>query len=204
MIFAILHERVSIVKYFIHEKNASLSVPVDGLLPIHYACVVGNFEILNEILSTDEGSQQVNIQNQYLYTPLHMAVSNSHLKCVILLLKYGAVTNFAGFNQRIPESGNTPLHICARLSDTKIAEALLSKGASLKITNSYNETPIEMCKKFGNEKMGNYFQSIKENPSLIKPFPDIYEKYISKSVILSMQNEIAEMKKVIEDLKNSK
>ena len=192
LIFAILHERVSIVKYFIHEKKASLMVGVDGFLPIHYASAVGNFEILEDILSTEEGGNQVNIQNNDFYTPLYFAVAHSHLKCVLLLLKKGAFTNFSPY-QNVPQSLNTPLHICAKLQDTTIAEALLSKGADLYLENSMKETPFDTCKAFNNQKMMSYFTKVLQNQSIVRPFSELCEKYLD--------NETTKLKQEIDDLK---
>ena len=197
LVFAILHERVSIVKYFIHDKKASLLVSVGGFLPIHYASAVGNFEILEDILSTEEGEKQINIQHQYLYTPLHLAVANSHLKCVLLLLKKGAFTNFSHY-QQIPPSQNTPLHLCAKLQDTRIAEALLSKGASLQFTNSNNETPLDTCKAFNNQKMLNYFTKVSENPSLVRPFSELCDEYLDDER-KKMKDQLEEMRKKLEE-----
>ena len=201
LIFAILHERVSIVKYFIHEKNASLMVGVDGFLPIHYASAVGNYEILEDILSTEEGENQVNIQNNDFYTPLYFAVAHSHLKCVLLLLKKGALTNISKFTN-LPQSLNTPLHLCARLQDTTIAEALLSKGASFSIVNSMNETPFDTCKTFNNQKMMNYFIKVSQNPSLVRSFSDLCDIYLDNETT-KLRNELEELKKKFNEL-NSK
>ena len=196
LVFAILHERVQIVHFFIHDKKANLNKPVDGFLPIHYASAVGNYDILADILSTEDGIKQVNMPHKYLYTPLHMAVAHSHLKCVILLLKKGASPNFTS-SYEPPITLNTPLHLCARLQDTKIAEALLAKKANLDFVNAKKETPINTCQAFNNQKMLEYLLKVKEDPSIVRDFSELCDEYLNDDR-KKMSEEIEQLKKLLE------
>ena len=91
LVLAILHEKTQIIEYFIKDKNANLSVDVGGLYPIHYACIMGNIDIINIIIAKDPTS--VNKLNKFNYSPVHVAAANNHTKAVLLLLKNGASPN---------------------------------------------------------------------------------------------------------------
>jgi len=60
LILAILYERVEIVEYMIEKKGASLSISVNGLFPIHYACVVGRIDILSIIIKNSKDRTEIN------------------------------------------------------------------------------------------------------------------------------------------------
>lgn len=67
LVFAILYERTDIVKYLLVEKHANLTAQVNGLYPIHYASIVGKLDIMQIILETAEGREQINLLNDYIH-----------------------------------------------------------------------------------------------------------------------------------------
>ncbi|CAB3403520.1 unnamed protein product [Caenorhabditis bovis] len=68
-------------------------------------------------------------------TPLYVAVEHNNLKAVELLVNNGALINASCL-----PSCETTLHEAVRQKNHKIAEFLLSKGASMKIRNSWKKT----------------------------------------------------------------
>lgn len=52
------------------------------------------------------------------------------------------------FNQNDNKYGNTPLHVAAKLGDFNKVESLLKNGAIPEARNYYNETPMDIIKKY--------------------------------------------------------
>lgn len=71
--------------------------------PLHTAASVGNFEVMNYILSLDEAKNFIDTKNYYDETPLFLAVKENHSQIVKLLLE-----NKANYLEKA-ETGRTPL-----------------------------------------------------------------------------------------------
>lgn len=172
LIFAILCEQTEIVKYLIERKKARMDIAVDGLLPIHFACIVGLKSIVEMIL--DKAPEQINSKNALGYTPLHIACSNEHLQIVLMLIKRGAAVNCIAHN------GNTPLHVAMRNSDTRIAEVLIA--ADDNVVDVRNRPPQnayahDLAGLFNNDKMVKFMKSILSCEVEVPIFEVLYVKY---------------------------
>ncbi|PMD52361.1 ankyrin, partial [Hyaloscypha bicolor E] len=55
--------------------------------PMHFAAMIGHAEMVDFLLSK---GARINAQDVHGATPLHMAISNSHLAVVKLLVQSGA------------------------------------------------------------------------------------------------------------------
>jgi ankyrin repeat protein len=74
------------------------------------------------------------------YTPLHVALSNKHLECFLLLLKFG-------IDPLINQRGNTILHTASR-NVKCLREVLSLKIFPINITNTNGETPLYIATKY--------------------------------------------------------
>ena len=181
LVLAILHQRTDIIEYLIKEKHASLEFKVGGLAPIHYACIIGNTDIIDIIINAgNQTNNCLEMQNDFAYTPLHLAAANNHIKAVLYLLKKGAQPSISQLKTK-PESLNTPLHVAMRGNDTAIAEALISKGASTRDTNALSETPKDTAKFFNNKVMYEYLDKVEKEEIAVRPFEELCRTYLDNS-----------------------
>ena len=207
LVLAILHERTDIIEYLIKEKHASLEFKVGGLAPIHYACIIGNIDIIDIIITA--GNQSINcleMQNDFLYTPLHLAAANNHIKAVLYLLKKGAQPSINHLQNK-PESKNTPLHVAMRGNDTTIAEALISKGASIKEANALGEIPKKTAEYFNNKVMYDYLDKVEKNEIAVRPFDELCRTYLDNSAsesetVKKLTQQVEELTSRLEKLEN--
>ena len=79
----------------------------------------------------------INQQTEDFSTPLHIAVSNSNINTVLILLNEGAEPNMTNSN------GNTPLHLSAKFKDVTIAHILLTFNASINFINNNDFNPLD-------------------------------------------------------------
>ena len=98
---------------------------------LFYTIQTNNIEELKELI---EKGANVNIKNEYNYTPLHYSRSSEITK---LLLGTGANPNSQTMN------GDTPLHYAETKEITKL---LLESGANPNIQNKYGYTPLHFVR----------------------------------------------------------
>eukprot|EP01130_Rhizamoeba_saxonica_P015538 TRINITY_DN7003_c0_g1_i1.p1 TRINITY_DN7003_c0_g1~~TRINITY_DN7003_c0_g1_i1.p1 ORF type:complete len:312 (-),score=66.78 TRINITY_DN7003_c0_g1_i1:56-928(-) len=110
---------------------------------LHYAVQNNNFEVTK--LLVEKGNANVNTQNVYGKTPLHIAISyaceNGQNEDLVLdwvdyLLDVGANPNFSDAN------GVTPLHIASSTGLYNVIEALHENGASLDMKDGEGESAL--------------------------------------------------------------
>ena len=134
MIFDVLSvfhfSQVEVAKKLLEEDSSSLNhASNDTRLPLHNACQVGHFEIVELILSsteaiTDNGSQsqfkQIDLGDNGGETPLALAVNIGSTDIVkMLLVDYNA-------NPSIADSSHTyPIHNAAKSGNVDILRLLL-------------------------------------------------------------------------------
>ena len=204
LVLAILYEKTQIIEYFIKDKNASLLAPVGGLLPIHYACIIGNTEIISLIITAKCSENLINKKNEFGYAPLHLAAANNHIKAVLLLLKYGAKVN----PEPPTESGNTPLHVCMRAPDTLVAEALISYGANVNAKNKLGETPKDTANHFSNDVMSSFLDQVENQTANIRSFDALCKVYLDNDsaaesdTVKELTAQIKELTSRLEKLEN--
>ena len=132
-----------------------MEVGLDGLLPIHYACITGVVPIVQMILEKS-GGQMVNKRTHDGYTPLHIAAANEHLKVVLLLLKHKADTM-----AKATSTGNTPLHVAMRNTGIDVVRVLIAKNdCVLKMENAQRESPVKIAERFNNQKVLEYVTKV--------------------------------------------
>ncbi|XP_054887350.1 ankyrin repeat and SOCS box protein 9-like [Poeciliopsis prolifica] len=102
--------------------------------PIHSAAAKGHPECIEALV---EYRADVDQDIDSLGSPLHVACSNQQLSSVKKLLQLGADANKGA-------SGDSPLHIAARLSSPGLVSALLDHGADRLLVNSEGKRPLDL------------------------------------------------------------
>lgn len=105
-----------------------------GNTSLHHACWKGQSEVVKVLLERDPDS--VNKLNDDGESPLLLAVRQSNMVIVELLLGAGAKTDYADLQ------GVLPLHIAAENGDLFVAKALLAAGADINQRTANGQTPL--------------------------------------------------------------
>ncbi|XP_069010059.1 ankyrin repeat and SOCS box protein 9-like [Embiotoca jacksoni] len=103
--------------------------------PIHRAAARGHPECIEPLV---QYGADVDQHIDELGAPLHVACSSQHLSTVRKLLQLGACVNSGA-------SGESPLHIAARLSSPELASVLLEYGADRFLVNSEGKRPLALA-----------------------------------------------------------
>ncbi|XP_008273857.1 ankyrin repeat and SOCS box protein 9 isoform X2 [Stegastes partitus] len=125
---------VTCVSLLLQHGAASLGTSQSSS-PIHRAAAKGHPECIEPLVQYGADVDQ-HIDN--LGSPLHVACTNQHLSTVKKLLLLGASVNSKA-------SGDSPLHIAARLSSPELVSVLLDHGADRFLTNSEGKRPMDLA-----------------------------------------------------------
>jgi ankyrin repeat protein len=92
---AILDKHFSVITFLL-EKNAKLQIERTIVVKqaLHTATTIGSVDVITALL--DAGAE-IDIQDEFGFTPLHYAVLNGHLRAVEVLLQRGANKNIKFF-----------------------------------------------------------------------------------------------------------
>ena len=107
-----------------------------------------NFEALKKEI---ENGMDVNIQNKYGWTPLHVAIRRDRRDMVAYLLEQGADID------RVDGVGWTPLMEAVMDDMPELCAFLLEKGADVSIKNERGGSAPMLVQKFGRSSMANLF-----------------------------------------------
>jgi ankyrin repeat protein len=99
-----------------------------------------------------ENGMDVNIQNRYGWTPLHIAIRRDRRDMVTYLLDKGADID------KVDGVGWTPLMEAVMDDMPELCALLIEKGADVTIANKRGGTAGLLVKKFGRTSMEKYFQ----------------------------------------------
>jgi len=105
-----------------------------GRTQLHRATVSDIY--LEEVIELLAAGADVNAQDIFGYTPLHLASRNGALSIVKVLLQNNAHINAAS------ERGDTPLHWAIFFEHTAIVEILIKAGADLDAKDEDDATPL--------------------------------------------------------------
>ena len=98
-----------------------------------------------------EKGAELNLQNKYGWTPLHVAIRRDRRDMVAYLLDEGADIN------RLDGVGWTPLMEAVMDDMTELVGFLVEKGADVSIANERGATAAMLVQKFGRESMMKFF-----------------------------------------------
>lgn len=98
-----------------------------------------------------EAGTDVNLQNKYGWTLLHISIRRDRRDMVEYLLDNGADIN------RVDGVGWTPLMEAVMDDMTELCGYLIEKGADTSIANQRGATAAMLVQKFGRESMLKYF-----------------------------------------------
>lgn len=115
-----------------------------GSTPLHYACVIGNADIVMMLL---EAGAAPDIPDREKWTPLHNVCSEGWLKChakfgpghagcVEALIEAGANVNMQS------AAGYTPLHLAYMNKQPEIADKLIRAGADSTLLDKNGRSPL--------------------------------------------------------------
>ncbi|KAM9710037.1 ankyrin repeat and SOCS box protein 9-like isoform 2-T2 [Menidia menidia] len=103
--------------------------------PLHSAAAEGHPECVEALV---RHGADVDQHVEHLGSPLHVACSNRRLDTVRKLLQLGARVD-----GRV--SGDSPLHVAARLSSPELVSVLLEHGADRLLLNSEGKRPLDLA-----------------------------------------------------------
>jgi ankyrin repeat protein len=120
----------------------------------------GLFELLEDIVYVDdlkafkavfENGGNINLQNKYGWTPLHIAIRRDRRDMVQYLIEHGADIN------KKDGVGWTPLMECVMDDKPELCKMLLDAGADTSIANDRGATAPMLVQKFGRTSMMGMF-----------------------------------------------
>ncbi|KAI7816002.1 ankyrin repeat-containing domain protein [Gamsiella multidivaricata] len=109
------------------------------------ACKDDNLDMLEQILSADSSSFDINHTDELGNSALHYAARYGSTGCLEILLYYDGIK----VNAINSDEGDTPLHKAAGYQDVESAldmvQILIRGGASPKIKNKLQQTPVDIA-----------------------------------------------------------
>ena len=107
---------------------------------LYQAAGTGDIKQLQSLISS---GADVNVKNEYGYTPLHRAAEHGYKAVVELLIANGANVNAKD------KAKQTPLHRALRWGQSNVAELLMAKGADVNAKDRNASTPLHYATSWG-------------------------------------------------------
>jgi CDK inhibitor PHO81 len=120
---AAIKGRLDVLKLGVASGVDVHTTDVYGRLPLHYACMHGHVELVQELVNA--APETVNFRDQDSFTPLIHAIVHSKLACVQLLLESGADMSRLGPGEHVP------LNLACQYASLEILEVLLQRSVEM-------------------------------------------------------------------------
>ncbi|KAL2784524.1 ankyrin repeat-containing domain protein [Aspergillus keveii] len=125
-----------LVKYFVLEKGAELSIPnCDGDTPLSKASAMGHGDIVEFLL--DRGAPQV-ANNEGAF-PIHLAAVHDRREILTALLQRDIDPN------TLSAKGRTPILLAAATGQTATIRILVRHGGNVNLPDVHGQTPLYMA-----------------------------------------------------------
>jgi len=103
------------------------------------AASTNNTELLERILSGEQGQANVRSMDEHKRTALHFAAAKGYSEVVEILLRHGADPN------QKDQLGNTALHLAACTNHVPVVTLLLRAGTDLTTLDNNGRTPLQLA-----------------------------------------------------------
>ncbi|KAH9881346.1 hypothetical protein IAQ61_000070 [Plenodomus lingam] len=120
---AAISGRIEVLKLGLSSQVDVHATDVYGRIPLHYACMHGYVELVQELI--DAAPETVNYRDQDSFTPLIHAIVHSQLACVETLLSRGADLTRLGPGEHVP------LNLACQYASLEILELLLQRSSEM-------------------------------------------------------------------------
>jgi hypothetical protein len=153
LIYSIIHERNSIVHYFLTTLHPDLSIRIEGRTALHYSAILIDHHPLAYLLDIPWIQQHIDDAVEFSNfltlpgrgtTALHLAISHLRLANVFLLLNPSR-PGFLNAEQRSAH-GFPPLFLGIKTRSFKMVQILLAAGADPLIRDGTGQTALEFAK----------------------------------------------------------
>ncbi|RYF33011.1 MAG: hypothetical protein EOO38_30465, partial [Cytophagaceae bacterium] len=112
----------------------------DGSTPLHIAALWGTLRTAQELV---KHGADVNARDGQGFTPLHLTLKNPTDRFMRRAINITTFLLGAGANPNIASSGgDAPLHLAARVGNTRLITLLLDKGAHINTRSADGETAL--------------------------------------------------------------
>ncbi|KAJ4365312.1 phosphate system positive regulatory protein pho81 [Neocucurbitaria cava] len=115
--------RLAVLKLGLSNNVDVHATDVYGRIPLHYACMHGHVELVQELISA--APETINFRDQDSFTPLILAIVHSQLACVEMLLSGGADLSRLGPGEHVP------LNLACQYASLEIQELLLQRSPEM-------------------------------------------------------------------------
>ena len=146
----------------IHVKCNPNLRDIDGNTPLHFACYVGDLDIVKLIIDSVD-PDVTDVTNNKKRTGLHLACRKGHKTTFKWLLTH------VKCNPNLRDiDGNTPLHLACYVGDLEIVKLIIETStADPNVTNKHCETPLHLAYVKCHESIAEYLLTVaKCNPCL--------------------------------------
>ncbi|KAF9999849.1 hypothetical protein BGZ80_003310 [Entomortierella chlamydospora] len=136
------------------------------------ACKDDNLDMLEQVLSSDSSSFDINHTDGDGNSALHYAARYASTGCLEILMYYDGIK----VNAVNSIEGDTPLHKAAAYQDPECAlemvQILIGKGASTKIKNKQGQTPLDVVPESSHTEVKKFLEKAALNDTADAPVED--------------------------------
>lgn len=126
---------------------------------LHLAAKFGEDQSVATILQLIKNDKNlVDARNNGLFTPLHFAARNGHIKSVQLLIQSGADVNPVA---SVENRKWVPIHYAAQFGHADVVEFLIKSGVDKETKTGFGLTPLVVGAEFGHAKVVELMLSLK-------------------------------------------